>query len=192
MGTATTYFSTPRNGWSWRNNKAPCDNLVRSTRHEAPGSCAPAPDMKPGATPESDGFLHFIPTGAHCVLPRWSRAPPFRNLALRQLGDPTQQHEYRPAPPRHCQRRRTRQERSRPTTNGNRTSAARDPQGHRRHVVVFLRLAGGNLVEGAAARFIPGPCSSRHTQASNPRSSCSSSRPSSSRWWRAASAEPKG
>ena len=25
-----------------------------------------------GAQPEQDGFLHFIPIGGHCVLPRWS------------------------------------------------------------------------------------------------------------------------
>ena len=29
-----------------------------------------------------NGFLHFIPTGAHCVLPRWSESGPSRNLAL--------------------------------------------------------------------------------------------------------------
>jgi hypothetical protein len=30
---------------------------------------------------EYDGFLHFIPTGAHCVLSRWSPAAPSRSLA---------------------------------------------------------------------------------------------------------------
>ena len=38
---------------------------------------------------------------------------------------------------------------------GNPGSAARDPQGHRRDVVGFLRLAGRHVVEDAAARFIP-------------------------------------
>ena len=36
----------------------------------AGGSAAPAP-----------GFLHFTPTGAHPVLPRWSPAATSRNLA---------------------------------------------------------------------------------------------------------------
>jgi hypothetical protein len=32
--------------------------------------------------PNMTVFLRFTPTGEHCVLPRWSRAAPFRNLAL--------------------------------------------------------------------------------------------------------------
>jgi hypothetical protein len=31
---------------------------------------------------EYDGFLHFTPTGTHCVLPRWSATALYRNLAL--------------------------------------------------------------------------------------------------------------
>ena len=31
---------------------------------------------------EYDGFLHFTPTGTHCVLPRWSATALSRNLAL--------------------------------------------------------------------------------------------------------------
>jgi hypothetical protein len=38
--------------------------------------------MAPRRETEFDGFLHFTPTGAHCVLPRWSPAAPSRNLAL--------------------------------------------------------------------------------------------------------------
>src|SRR5207302_4271609 len=101
------------------------------------------------------------------VLSRWRQATPSRNLA-RDSRPADIQSEYRPNPPGHCQRRRTRQARSGLTANGNGTSPARDPQGRRRDVVVFLRLAGRNLVEGAAARFIPGTCTGRYIQASTP------------------------
>ena len=35
-------------------------------------------DVKPNMT----ASVHFNPTNAHCVLPRWSPAAPSRNLAL--------------------------------------------------------------------------------------------------------------
>ena len=41
--------------------------------------------------------------------------------------------------------------------HGNPAGPARDPQGHRRDVVGLLRLAGRRVVEGAAARLVPGP-----------------------------------
>ena len=44
--------------------------------------CDGARIMAPPRGPEYDGFLHFIPAGAHCVLPRWSPEAPSRNLAL--------------------------------------------------------------------------------------------------------------
>src|SRR4029453_16471287 len=59
-------------------------------------------------------------------------------------------YEYRPRQPRHRQSRRARQERSCLAANGNSTSLSRDPQGHRRHVVGFLRLGGRRVVEGTA------------------------------------------
>jgi hypothetical protein len=38
--------------------------------------------MAPRPETEYDGFLHFTPTGEHCVLPRWSPTARYRNLAL--------------------------------------------------------------------------------------------------------------
>src|SRR5436853_6262429 len=50
-------------------------------KHEVSGTCAPCQSMKPGLKQEYDAFLQFIPTGAHCVLPRWRQATPSSNLA---------------------------------------------------------------------------------------------------------------
>jgi len=58
--------------------------VLSSTHCISPGPPSPgSADVALACVTEQDGFLHFIPLAAHCVLLRWNPAASSRNLALR-------------------------------------------------------------------------------------------------------------
>jgi hypothetical protein len=77
---------------SFRAQGCPARRIDPQGEKQRPGSSGPlrlsdrlpnvfSRRVSPRRETDYDGFLHFTPTGAHCVSPRWSEAASSRNLA---------------------------------------------------------------------------------------------------------------